>query len=151
MGSQTQTERSLKVSVQKSPREITPSHQFVAAGIWFSKKFGRAIPLPPTPASASGDSCATYDDSYDWDDGGSDVAVVTGQVHFGDSFAAGMGTGDTSRTHVAWDQTTSASCCMIFLSMDSPTKIWLALEILSLDFTTSFQGGQTRHKTTWRP
>lgn len=81
----------------ESFRNKAESYQFLAAGIWFSKKFGRAIPLPPAPASTSGDLCPTYDDSYDWDDGGYDAAVVSGQVQFGDSFAAGMGIGDTSK------------------------------------------------------
>ncbi|CAG7981019.1 unnamed protein product, partial [Penicillium nalgiovense] len=80
-------------------RRNAESFQFLAAGIYFTAKTGRDIPLPPTPQSVTkrADSCVSSDDSLNWDNIWYDDAVVTGQVHFGDSFAAGMGTGKTSR------------------------------------------------------
>ncbi|OGE47618.1 hypothetical protein PENARI_c040G05131 [Penicillium arizonense] len=60
-----------------------------------AKKTRRTIPLPVLPASTSATECVVADDYIQWDDVNDDIPDVTGQVHFGDSFAAGMGTGNT--------------------------------------------------------
>ncbi|GFF25735.1 glucan endo-1,3-alpha-glucosidase agn1 [Aspergillus udagawae] len=74
----------------------------IAAGIFFSHETGRQIPLyPPTPVSARAVSglsaragCVRHDDIMF--DSGSGFEI-NGLVSFGDSFAAGMGTAETTR------------------------------------------------------
>ncbi|GES66464.1 esterase [Aspergillus terreus] len=67
------------------------SWALVVVGGYYTKICGRQIPLPEESSSATDDSsCPAYDDSsYDADD----VYGVNDYVHFGDSYAAGMGTG----------------------------------------------------------
>jgi lysophospholipase L1-like esterase len=77
-------------------RNNAESYQLLAAGVYFTAKTGRAIPLPALPAAKRALECVSDDDYIQWEDLNDDIPVVTGQVHFGDSFAAGMGTGSTS-------------------------------------------------------
>ncbi|PKX91286.1 putative alpha-1,3-glucanase [Aspergillus novofumigatus IBT 16806] len=74
------------------------SYQFVAAGVYFSRKCGHNIPLPPLPPTPSkrATTCPNFADYIFWDAIGDDLVPVTGYVHLGDSFAAGLGTGTTS-------------------------------------------------------
>jgi hypothetical protein len=99
------------------------SYAHIAAGLWFSSKCEKAIPYPelkPLPTISTDadtdtaaaiqarglsqldqrddipDSCPAPDNDeipppYDDENG-----TITGHVHFGDSFAAGMGAGSTS-------------------------------------------------------
>jgi lysophospholipase L1-like esterase len=83
------------------------NYAFVAAGIYYSNKCKRAIPLPQLPppdsrikrrddqkkALAARAECPNYVDYVIFDD---PSAQIVGYVHFGDSYAAGMGTGATS-------------------------------------------------------
>lgn len=67
----------------------------VAAGIYFSQKCKTIIAIPSTGPSTADAGCTRYDDvMIDQNDG--DGFVPTGMVSFGDSFAAGMGTGKTT-------------------------------------------------------
>ncbi|KAG2421959.1 hypothetical protein HFD88_005935 [Aspergillus terreus] len=70
------------------------SWALVVLGGYYTKICGRQIPLPEESASSADDSsCPAYDDSsYDADT----VYGVNDYVHFGDSYAAGMGTGTTT-------------------------------------------------------
>jgi hypothetical protein len=71
----------------------------VAAGIYFSQKCKRIIPIPTTSPSTADSGCPKYDDVIIDENGGDDFEP-TGMVSFGDSFAAGMGT----------EKTTTSSC-----------------------------------------
>ncbi|KAL3463731.1 SGNH hydrolase-type esterase domain-containing protein [Aspergillus heterothallicus] len=71
------------------------SWALVVVGGYYTRKCGRQIPLPEESSSSSADdsSCPAYvDSSYDADT----VYGVNDYVHFGDSYAAGMGTGTTT-------------------------------------------------------
>jgi hypothetical protein len=72
------------------------SWSFVAAGVYFSNECNKAIPTPDPPAAKvkKRDSCPIIDDYIVWD--GDEMLSIEGYVHFGDSYAAGMGTGNTS-------------------------------------------------------
>ncbi|KAJ5827408.1 hypothetical protein N7447_004171 [Penicillium robsamsonii] len=76
-------------------RKNAENYQLLAAGVYFTQKTRRAIPLPALPASPSATECVLAEDFIQWDDVNEDIPDVTGQAHFGDSFAAGMGTGKT--------------------------------------------------------
>lgn len=67
----------------------------IAAGIYFSQKSKKAIPIPSTRPSTADAGCTQYDDIM-IDQNGGDGFEPTGMVSFGDSFAAGMGTGKTT-------------------------------------------------------
>ncbi|KAK6065946.1 esterase family protein [Seiridium cupressi] len=79
------------------------TYSFVAAGVYFSNKSRSAIPLPALAESKKrrdlgrrADACNANDDYIAWDGDGDDAVAIGGYVHFGDSYAAGMGTGTTS-------------------------------------------------------
>ncbi|KGO69674.1 Glycoside hydrolase, family 71 [Penicillium italicum] len=82
---------------QELARKNAENYQLLAAGVYFTEKTSRTIPLPVLPASTSATECVVADDYILWDDVNNDIPDVTGQVHFGDSFAAGMGTGNTPK------------------------------------------------------
>lgn len=76
------------------------TYAHVAAGVFFSERCNKEIPFPqpatnPSTASAPADACPYIDDYLiiDGDEGGN---RIKGHVHFGDSYASGMGTGTTS-------------------------------------------------------
>ncbi|RAH70323.1 mutanase [Aspergillus aculeatinus CBS 121060] len=72
------------------------SWQSVASGVYFSAQCQRAIEISnDVPVVRRDTNCPTYDDYFIWDEDEQPVSVK-GYVHFGDSFAAGMGTGSTS-------------------------------------------------------
>ncbi|KAJ6103765.1 mutanase [Penicillium sp. IBT 16267x] len=79
-------------------RTNAENYQLLAAGVYFTAKTGRAIPLPALPVAKRASECVADDDYIQWDDVNDDTPPVTGQVHFGDSFAAGMGTGSMKDT-----------------------------------------------------
>lgn len=71
------------------------SWTLVIVGSYYTRKCGREIPLPEDSSSSSADdsSCPAYDDSsYDSDP----LYGIIDYAHFGDSYAAGMGTGTTT-------------------------------------------------------
>jgi hypothetical protein len=82
------------------------TYAHVAAGIYFSRMCNKVIPYPAPSSNANSkremerraDSCPFMDDYVIWDDDnpGDNSIAITGYVHFGDSYASGMGTGDTS-------------------------------------------------------
>lgn len=81
--------------LEERARVNAESYQLLASGVYFSVKTGRSIPLPPLPATKRSDQCVATNDYLQWDDVNDDIPPITGLVHFGDSFAAGMGTGST--------------------------------------------------------
>lgn len=80
----------------KLARNNAENYQLLAAGVYFTAKTRRTIPLPVLPAAKRATECVATDDYIQWDDVEDDIPAITGQVHFGDSFAAGLGTGTTS-------------------------------------------------------
>ncbi|QYT03219.1 Mutanase [Trichoderma simmonsii] len=81
------------------------TYSHIAAGIYFEKTCNRAPPFPdlPDPPSLAPDACPYVDDALIIDDSAEDddpteaaKSHVEGMVHFGDSYASGMGTGTTS-------------------------------------------------------
>lgn len=85
------------------------TYAILASGVFFSQRCNRQIPLPSNlpevtdaQSSASADSCPSTDDQIPvdgpagGDNGDADEPQISGFVHFGDSFASGMGTGQTS-------------------------------------------------------
>lgn len=72
------------------------TYSFVATGVWFTERCNREIPFPP-PAETITDAQCTLDKDYIVIDGeDEDELSVKKYVHFGDSYASGMGTGKTS-------------------------------------------------------
>ncbi|KAF3920067.1 hypothetical protein AA313_de0200233 [Arthrobotrys entomopaga] len=81
------------------------TYAHVAAGIYFTQRCSRDIPYPPPSAPGTkravarrSDICPLVDDYILWDGADPDDTsiAITGYVHFGDSYASGMGTGETS-------------------------------------------------------
>jgi hypothetical protein len=74
------------------------TYSFVAAGVWFTERCSREIPFPP-PAETITDAQCALDKDYIVVDGAEDdedELSIMKYVHFGDSYASGMGTGTTS-------------------------------------------------------
>ncbi|KAI9371767.1 SGNH hydrolase-type esterase domain-containing protein [Aspergillus egyptiacus] len=113
---------------------------FVAAGVYFTKKSGRRIPLPELPAEPSeattAATCIQYNDYLlmDWVTPG---YRVDGYVAFGDSYSAGMGTGSTTW----WDGCRVGSNnypTMLFEQIRSP-GVSMEAKMCSGDTITGFQ------------
>lgn len=73
------------------------TYSFVGAGVWFSSKCGKPIPLPALATRSIGDrreTCPVNSDAIFFDE---ESPISGSYVHFGDSYGAGMGTGTTTR------------------------------------------------------
>ncbi|KAJ9480771.1 hypothetical protein VN97_g12756 [Penicillium thymicola] len=78
----------------KLSKNNADSYALVAAGLYFSAHCHKTIPTPPPSTNAAGsDSCPNYD--YVQIDE-SPILGIDRYAHFGDSYAAGMGTGTTT-------------------------------------------------------
>ncbi|KAK3937884.1 Mutanase Pc12g07500-like protein 1 [Diplogelasinospora grovesii] len=76
------------------------TYSHIAAGIYFSRVCNRDIPYPTGPTVGQLEprdtSCPFVDDYIVWDGADDTTQGIIGYVHFGDSYASGMGTGTTS-------------------------------------------------------
>ncbi|KAJ5518742.1 Esterase SGNH hydrolase-type [Penicillium expansum] len=106
----------------------------VAAGVYFSRKCKTIIPIPSTGPSTADAGCTQYNDVIiDQNDG--DGFEPTGMVSFGDSFAAGMGTGKTTGDKCRVGSNNYGALLIKYLGEDIPFE----RKVCSGDTTTGLE------------